>query len=162
MRAHVVFGATLLALSLSAQAVRAQGPDVPDSALGARPGNQIGTGQSLPLSNRASNIIDGGAHGVIAPRLPAPASDDVRNLLADARQALAAGHTGEAQEALERAETRLLDRSVPIGDQNIPASNSLVKAVSAARQALGSGDTQRAVHIIDEALPQTSNIGAPN
>ncbi|HTR18220.1 MAG TPA: hypothetical protein VMI52_14475 [Acetobacteraceae bacterium] len=161
MRAYVVFGVTVLALSLSAQApVRAQAQALPDTAFGARPGNQIGTGQSLPVSNRASNITGGGA---IAPRLPTPAGDgDVQSLLVSARQALLAGRTGEAQEALERAETRILDRSVPIGDQNIPAGGSLVEAVTAARQALGAGDTQRAVKIIDGALPQAATVGAPN
>ena len=66
-----------------------------------------------------------------------------RAYLRDARQALATGRTGRAQEAMERAETRLLDRSVEPSRVGIPADNSLVEMISRARQALGAGDRVR-------------------
>ncbi len=54
--------------------------------------------------------------------------------------ALATGHTGEAQQALEMAQTRLLDRSVPLGQTNTPSANPAVDQISAALQALAAGD----------------------
>src|SRR5690242_13993731 len=69
-----------------------------------------------PQSSQSSNINPGDTRSSIAPRLPTPlAGEDTtpRRYLIDARQALALGRTGEAQEALERAETRLLDRPAP-------------------------------------------------
>ncbi len=53
----------------------------------------------------------------IASALPAPAvGEDAppADLLRAAESALAAGRAGEAQEAMEMAQTRLLDRSVPL------------------------------------------------
>ena len=46
-----------------------------DPATGARPGNDIGTGSSLPMSNRSSNISPGDTTSVIAPNLPSPPRD---------------------------------------------------------------------------------------
>ena len=38
----------------------------------ARPGNDIGTGQSLPTSDRASNITPDDTRSALSPRLPSP------------------------------------------------------------------------------------------
>lgn len=54
--------------------------------------------------------------------------------------ALATGRTGETQEALEMAQTRLLDRSVPLGQTNTPSANPAVAQISAALQALAAGN----------------------
>jgi hypothetical protein len=122
---------------------------------GARPGNEIGTGQSLPRSDKAGNLDAATTHSELAPNLPAPAgADTVRDLLLAARQDLLANQTGAAQEALERAETRALDRSIPVGTEHIPAQDPLVAAVTQARGALAAGDTHGAVGIIDGALRQ--------
>ena len=133
-------------IGLIAQA-RAQ---VPQS--GARPGNEIGTGQSLPRSDQAGNIDGATTHSELAPNLPSPSADDIGGLLAEARADLQAGRTGAAQEALERAETRALDRSIPVGTERVPAQNPLVDAVGQARAALARGNTRGAIAIIDRAL----------
>jgi hypothetical protein len=122
---------------------------------GARPGNEIGTGMSLPRSDRAGNLDAATTHSALAPNLPAPQnSGGVRALLMEARQDLAADRSGAAQEALERAETRALDRSVPVGSEHIPAGDPVVSAVSQARAALAAGNMRGAIGIIDAALPQ--------
>jgi hypothetical protein len=91
----------------------------------------------------------------LAPNLPAPQnSGGVRALLMEARQDLAADRSGAAQEALERAETRALDRSVPVGSEHIPAGDPVVSAVSQARAALAAGNMRGAIGIIDATLPQ--------
>jgi hypothetical protein len=133
--------------------VLAQTPANPDT--GARPGNEIGTGSSLPQSDKASNITPQDTHSDIAPNLPSPPvapGAPVRDYLAAARTALLQGRTGEAQQALEMAETRALDRSVPLFQTNVPDKNPLVDEIGQALQALGSGDRGRAVQVIEAAL----------
>ncbi len=125
---------------------------------GARPGNVIGTNSSLPTSNRASNINPNDTRSLIAPRLPDPLGAAVnaspRQLLLVARQALQSGQTGAAQQALEQAETRLLDRSVPPSRASEPIRGPLVSQVGNARQALGHGDIPGSIRIIDAVLGQ--------
>ena len=53
-----------------------------------------------------------------------------------AQSALQAGRTGETQQALEMAQTRLLDRSVPQAQTNNPSDNPAVTQVSQALKAL--------------------------
>jgi hypothetical protein len=125
------------------------------SGTGARPGNEIGTGQSLPLSNRAANNSPADAGSVIAPRLPepnVPPDSGPEQYLMAARQALAAHQTGVAQEALERAETRALDRSVAPSRASDPNGQRLIKQINDARNALSTGDAATAMQIIDSAL----------
>ncbi len=98
-------------------------PPGTNPATGARPGNVIGTGSSLPRSNRASNITPSDTRSSVAPNLPSPPIGEnasPRAYLIAARGALAAGRTGEAQQSLEMAQTRLLDRSVPLFQTNTP------------------------------------------
>ncbi len=93
---------------------------------GARPGNDIGTGMSLPLGTRASNIDAADTRSQIAPNLPSPQlgpNAGAVDYLRAAQSSLAAGRTGEAQQSLEMAQTRLLDRSVPMGQTNNPNDN---------------------------------------
>jgi hypothetical protein len=117
--------------------------------------HQPGTGESGPASARASNIDSADTHSTIAPHLPEPkvgpgASPDV--LLQAAQAALAAHHTGTAQQALEMAETRLLDRSTAVGVANQPDQNPRIEAVTNARKALASGDTKGAEAAIQTAM----------
>ncbi|MBV9734367.1 MAG: hypothetical protein JO209_00555 [Acidisphaera sp.] len=130
-------------------------PPGANPATGARPGNVIGTGQSLPTSSNASNITPGDTRSPIAPRLPTPSVGDdstPAGYLRAARQALASGQTGAAQEALERAESRLLDRSVAPSRANQPVRGPRISDITAARDALASGDRGRAIQAIDAAL----------
>lgn len=143
---RIALAAILLLLPASALAQAA-----PDGVI-ARPGNDIGTGMSLPRSDKAGNINAATTRSDLAPNLPQPGADTIRGLLAEARADLAAGHTGAAQEALERAETRALDRSIPVGTERVPAQDPLVSAVNQARAALAAGDLQGAAAIINGAL----------
>ena len=146
MRTATCLAALLLALPAAAQT---------DPATGARPGNVIGTGQSLPLSDKASNATSGDTRSLIAPRLPTPSAGDdssPRAFLEAALRALTLGHTGEAQEAMERAEARLLDRSVDAARADEPSGQPAVAAVGDARRALGTGDRGRARELIEGVL----------
>jgi hypothetical protein len=121
----------------------------------ARPGNVIGSGDSLPLGSNASNISGSDTHSTIAPRLPTPdvgPDASPQQLLRAARQALTANKTGAAQQALEMAETRTLDRSVPPALANDPSHRPLVKVITDARDALAAGDKAGAIQMIDTAL----------
>jgi hypothetical protein len=98
------------------------------------------------------------AHSDIARSLPAPpASEDIQTLLIYARQSLQAGRTEEAQEALERAETRALDRSVPAGTEREVATGPVVRAAGQARRALAAGNVAGAISIITAALPSAAD-----
>ena len=133
----------------------AQAPPGANPLPGAPPGNEIGTGSSLPYSNQSSNITPQDTRSSIAPNLPSPPigeNSSPRDYLAAARTALLQGRTGEAQQALEMAETRALDRSVPLFQTNVPDRNPLVDEIGKALQALGSGDRGRAVQIIESAM----------
>ena len=136
----------------------------PASPPPARPGHVPGVGPSYPSSAQSSNISPYDTRSTIAPRLPTPAAGEdaaPRRFLIDARRALAAGRTGEAQEALERAETRLLDRSTPAFVTNEPSRRPLVGAIHEALRALSAGDRGRALSIVDVALARMGPPGRP-
>jgi len=125
------------------------------STVGEHWAHQPGTGQSGPASNRASNISAADTHSVIAPHLPQPAvgtSASADSYLQAARNALQSHRTGAAQQALEMAETRLLDRSTPVNAADQPDQDAAVQQVANARAALGKGDTKGASSAIQMAL----------
>ncbi len=70
-----------------------------------------------------------------------------------AQSALQAGRTGEAQQSLEMAQTRLLDRSVPMGQTNNPSDNPAVSQMSQALKALAAGDRAQTMQLIQSAIP---------
>jgi hypothetical protein len=122
---------------------------------GARPGNEVGTGMSLPTGNRASNIDQRDTHSSIAPNLPSPALSDnagAADYLRAAQAALAGGRTGETQQALEMAQTRLLDRSVAYGQTGSPSDNPAVGQISQALRALAAHDGAQSMSAIQAAL----------
>jgi hypothetical protein len=142
-------------LGMTALPALAQAPSGMDPATGARPGHQIGIGDSLPRSDKASNIGAVDTRSAIAPTLPAPAIGDAgasHDYLQAARASLVGGRTGQAQQSLEMAETRSLDRWVPAGQTSAPSDSQLVSRIRDARRALGGGDRARALHLIDLAL----------
>lgn len=90
----------------------------------------------------------------LATELPAPPlSDDARpgEFLQAAARAVATGRKGEAQQSLEMAQTRLLDRSVPLGATGVPSEQPAVKLISQALQALAAGDRGTCLRLIEEA-----------
>ena len=91
----------------------------------------------------------------IAKALPAPAlGEDASSveLLRAAENALAAGRVDEAREAMEMAQTRLLDRSEPIGVPWTPSDKPAVKLISQGLQALTAGDRMTCLRMIQAAM----------
>ena len=161
MRPTTTTAVTFLALAglFAAGQASAQGmPTTPpgiNPMTGARPGNVIGTDSSLPKSNQSSNINSSDTHSVVAPRLPAPPLSDSstpREYLMAARSALAANRTGEAQEALERAESRALAGNVLASTVNEPSQQKMVQTISMARAELAQGNKAGAIQTIDTVL----------
>jgi len=121
--------------------------------------HQPGTGESGPASSAASNIDSSDAHSAIAPHLPQPAqgqSASPEALLNDAQHALLHHQTGLAQQSLEMAETRLLDRSTLPADANTPDQSPEIKDVTKALNALAHHDwegTRQAIHMALASAP---------
>jgi hypothetical protein len=109
---------------------------------------------AVPAVSRAQNTV-------VQP-FPAPAlSEDASasDFLRAARSALLTGKNGEAAEALEMAQTRLLHRSVPLGQTGVPSDNPAVAQIGQAREALGAHDRETALRAIGAAL-QSIGTGA--
>jgi hypothetical protein len=122
-----------------------------------RPGHVPGVGESFPASNKASNITAADARSPIAPRLPAPGIGEnatAAAFLTAAKNALDAHQTGKAQEALERAETAMLQRSVPADMASTPDHGPRVSQVQTARDALAKGDVMGAKKAIAAAMAE--------
>jgi WXXGXW repeat (2 copies) len=116
-----------------------------------------GVAQAQPVTRPASNITPPDTRLVMAPAapvLPVPSDDPPSAFLSlsTARRAAAVGRTGEAREALERAETRLLDRDLPTAAASVPDNQQAVLAISAARRALAVHERQAAITAIDDAI----------
>ena len=146
--------ATAGLLGMVSVSALAQVPSV-DSSAGFQAGLNHGDRDSLPRSNKASNIVSADTRGTSAPTLPSPGlSLDApsRDYLRTARASLAAGHTGQAQQSLEMAETRVLGGSIAPDQAKLPSENPNVTEIREALHALGRGDRAQAVQIIDTLL----------
>jgi hypothetical protein len=111
---------------------------------------------SMPMGTRSSNIDASDTRSMIAPNLPNPSlgpDAGPADYLHAAQASLQAGRTGEAQQSLEMAQTRLLDRSVPMGQTNNPSDNPAVTQISQALRALAAHDRAQAMQLIQSALP---------
>jgi hypothetical protein len=87
----------------------------------------------------------------------------VKTFLQAARRALAARRMGEAQEALERAETRLLQSSAGLPHTSSSDGEHTLRDIAAARSAAAARDRQGALRAIDDALtPVTRPASAPD
>ena len=108
-----------------------------------------------PMARHASNIGTADTRGEVAPRLPepdlGPNAGPVQYLQA-AQNALQRRHSGMAQEAMERAETRLLDRATAPSAANQPDNAPAVQEITAALEALGRRDWQGADQHLNAAL----------
>jgi hypothetical protein len=163
MRASIrilAVSALTVAAAFGAAPLAAQAQTTPvTTATGARPGNDIGTRESLPLSPYASNITPGDTKSTIAPTSPEPnvgPNADVAQLLMAAKQSLAAGQTGTTDEALEQAETQLLTRSVLATEASATSQDPVVSQISQARTALGTGNKAGTLQIINQILASNS------
>lgn len=92
-----------------------------------------------------------------SPNLPEGAKPS--DALRAAQAALAAGRTGQAEEALEQAQTRMLDRSVALGQTNNPSDNPTVGQISQARQALAARDSAACLQLIQSAIASATAQG---
>jgi hypothetical protein len=113
------------------------------------------------MGTRSSNIDQNDTRSLIAPNLPTPpvgADSDPVAYLRAALAALQAGRTGETQQALEMAQTRLLDRSVPMQQTNNPSDNPAVTQISQALKALASGDRAQTMQLIQSAIPAATAL----
>jgi hypothetical protein len=112
----------------------------------------------------ASNTTATDTRSAVAPALPAPhlakGSPPVAFLEA-ARTALNRGRTGETQEALERAEARLLSRAVEPADSDRPDTQRAVYDIGAARKALAVRDRAGATQAIDDAILAANQTVGP-
>lgn len=109
-----------------------------------------------PMSRHATNLNEQTARSRISPSLPAPSvgpDADATQYLRAAETALSRNRTGEAQAALENAETYLLNRSVPQGAVNQPDQNPAVQNIAEALQALGRGNRTRSMELIQQTIP---------
>jgi hypothetical protein len=165
----LAFSATILAGLLASPAfaqtsipLNQQGvPPGASPTTGARPGNDIGSGMSMPMSNHASNIDTSNTRSPIAPNLPSPQlgpDASAADYLHAAQASLAAGRTGEAQQSMEMAQTRLLDRSVPQNQTNNPSDNPAVTQISHALSALAAGDRAQAMQLIQSTIPMATAL----
>jgi len=92
-----------------------------------------------------------------SPNLPEGAKPS--DALRAAQGALATGRIGEAQDALEMAETRMLDRSVELGQTGNPSDNPTVVQISQARQALTARDRATCMQLIQSAIASATAQG---
>jgi hypothetical protein len=141
-------------LGLVAVQALAQAPAMSDAAQ-MRAGLNNGDRESLPRSTKASNIVTSDTRSNVAPTLPSPGLNEAatsRDYLRAARASLAAGHTGQAQQSLEMAETRELGGSTAPDLAGRATDNPKVVEIKDALHALGSGDKAHAMQIIDVAL----------
>jgi hypothetical protein len=148
------------ALAQTPTPVTPQGvPPGANPATGARPGNDVGTGMSMPMGSKASNINPTDTRSEIAPNLPSPPigpNASAADYLRAAQSALATGRTGEAQQSLEMAQTRLLDRSTPQFQTNNPSDNPAVAQIARALQALAAGDRAQCMQLIGATIPMAT------
>jgi len=115
---------------------------------------------ALSLPALAESAGEGTSTALAPLRSPSvPETALPSDYLRAAQNALAAGRVGEAQEALEMAQTRILDRSVPIGQTNNPSDNPLVGQISEARHALAARDRATGMNLIQTAIGSAAAQG---
>lgn len=172
MRKSLLMSAAALSLAFGApafaQTTMAQ-PTMPPST-GAHSGTGYTAGYNAPstrapYSAQASNINSQDMRSRIAPVLPTPAgaqNASPEQLLGIAQSALRRGQTGAAQQALEMAETRSLDRGTSPSAANTPSSNPMVDQINRALQALGNHDSAGAEQAIQQAMAGSGGQGMTN
>ena len=96
------------------------------------------------------------------PTPPQPISPDALGQaqahLAAARVAYERGHTAEAEDALERAETDLLNQPPGVGGVRSPDSERAITDIGAARRSLAGRDRQGVLLAISDAASETTLV----
>jgi hypothetical protein len=114
---------------------------------------------SMPLGTHASNIDSADTRSPIAPNLPSPPvgpNASAADYLQAAQASLQAGRTGEAQQSLEMAQTRLLDRSVAHMQTGNSSDNPAVTQISQALKALAAGNRMQTMQLIQATIPMAT------
>lgn len=117
---------------------------------------------TLLLLTPTLSVAQTGTTAQTRASLPAaglPEEARISDLLRAAQGALAAGRRRDAGEALEMAQTRLLDRSVPLGRTRDPSDNPMVAQITKARQALASGDRAACLDTVQAAIASATQQG---
>jgi hypothetical protein len=110
----------------------------------------------------AAQPVSPGERPATHTALPAPnLSEDAKpsDFLRAAQGAIAAGRKGMAVESLEMAQTRLLDRSVPLGQTHDASKSPAIAQISQALQALNAGDREGCLRSIQAALASVAAEG---
>lgn len=105
----------------------------------------------------AGNIGASDTHGKLASKLPSPKlgpDATPSDFLNAAQNSLSRHRMGEAQAALEMAETRALDRSTAASDANQPDQSPQIKSITDALDALSHKDIAGAKASITQAMQQ--------
>jgi hypothetical protein len=100
--------------------------------------------------------------GTVLPPLPEPSLPEgsrPSDYLRAAQGELAAGRTREAESALEMAQTRILDRSVPLGQTGNPSDNPTIGQITQAREALAAHDRTTCLQLIQTAIASATAQG---
>ena len=104
----------------------------------------------------AQPVLSASIRSTVKPPLPVPAVDPnagPASFLIAARAAVERARFGEAQEALERAETRLLQGSAPVATAaSFPDRQRIVSDITVAHRATIARDWPAALAAIDDAL----------
>jgi hypothetical protein len=93
------------------------------------------------------------------PSVDLPEGGRPSDYLRAAQDALRAGRAKETQSALEMAQTRMLDRSVPLGQTDTPSDNPTIGQISQARQALAAHDRATCLQLIQAAITSATAQG---
>lgn len=122
---------------------------MPNSAMpnGSMSNGSMSTGSAM---NPSSGMAPGGSNHMNMTHMPANAS--AASYLQIAQYATQHHNKARADEALSRAETRLLTRSVPQTSVASPDQSPAIMAITQARQALRAGDFNQASAEIDTAM----------
>ena len=114
------------------------------------------------LSGVSAAALAQPAGGTVLAPLPEPSLPEGSRpsaYLQAAQGALAAGHAREAESALEMAQTRILDRSVPLGQTGDPSDNPTIGQITQERQALAANDRATCLRLIQAAIASATAQG---
>jgi hypothetical protein len=117
---------------------------------------------AILLTGVSAAALAQAARGTVLPPLPEPSLPEgsrPSDYLRAAQGELAAGRTREVESALEMAQTRILDRSVPLGQTGNPSDNPTIGQITQARQALAAHDRTACLQLVQAAIASATAQG---